>query len=257
MSSATTGTPISRRDPPTLGPRRATLLLIAYLGSQILAGLAVGVLGGIFMALEGNSGGRDAALREIVLLGSFCSAVAGGLVVYVFARRSLPGPLASGALRPVGWNRVSSRTLLWAFLFGIALAAFYVLVLVPAAPPVSSQRLGPLASAARLGGWYRLCWAVLLLLVAPPIEEFVFRGVLLTGYCRTWTTGTAGSVVALLFWLMHLPEMQGYTPALVAVALVGGATVVARVTTDSLAPAIALHASYNLGIVVAVYAGAT
>jgi membrane protease YdiL (CAAX protease family) len=90
--------------------------------------------------------------------------------------------------------------------------------------------------------------------VAPPVEEFVFRGVLFAGFRRSWKTGAAGALVTLLFIAAHFTEVAGYGPAVIAVALVGAATLVARIATDSLAPAIALHASYNLGLVVALYA---
>jgi membrane protease YdiL (CAAX protease family) len=234
-------------------------VFLAYLGVQLFVGLLVGMVGGILAVLSGGPGNPGAvlvAVQQVILPASFIGLVGGGLTVYALARRSLPGSLGSGALRPIGWNAAPPRALLLAILAGLGLAALYLLVLVPAAPSVSGQHIGTLAGAASLGGWYRHGWAVLLLLIAPPVEEFVFRGVLMAGFASAWTTGTAGTVVAFLFWLLHFADMQSYGPALIAVALVAGATVVARVTADSLVPAIVLHASYNLGIVIAVYAGA-
>jgi membrane protease YdiL (CAAX protease family) len=93
------------------------------------------------------------------------------------------------------------------------------------------------------------------LVVAPPIEEFMFRGVLFAGLSRSWSVASAGTLVTLVFLASHLTEVWGYPPAVVSVAAVGTAALFARIHTKSLAPAVALHAAYNLMLTVSVYAG--
>lgn len=65
----------------------------------------------------------------------------------------------------------------------------------------------------------------------------------------------SGIFVTVLFVAMHLSEVLGYWPALLSVAVLGAATLLIRIVTNSLAPAILLHASYNLVLVLAAYAG--
>ena len=81
----------------------------------------------------------------------------------------------------------------------------------------------------------------------------MFRGILFTGFCQSWSLGSAGALVLLLFVAAHFSEITGYGPAVVGVVLAGTGTLVARIATRSLVPAIALHASYNLCLVAATY----
>jgi membrane protease YdiL (CAAX protease family) len=94
------------------------------------------------------------------------------------------------------------------------------------------------------------------LVLAPPIEEFVFRGVLLGGLSNKLGIRTAGIIVTLVFVLVHASETLGYWPAWVGVALLASAALLVRLRTRSLMPAIGVHAGYNLCLVITVYAGA-
>jgi membrane protease YdiL (CAAX protease family) len=241
---------------PVLGPTRALVVFVVFFVVQFVAGLVIGVLAGLAYAL--GHAGQVVAVTDVqgavVVTAALVGEIVGGLFAFRMARRALPGPLGSGALLPIGWSRASSRDLLLASAAGVALACLYLLVLVPAFPPSPSQAWGPLATAASSGGWPRHTWAVLALAVAPPVEEFVFRGVLFAGFRRSWGLGVAGVLVTVLFVAGHVSEVTGYGPAAVGVLLLGGATLVARIATRSLGPAIALHAAYNLGLVVVTYA---
>lgn len=256
MSTGPCSAPAPVARVPTLGPRRAFLIFLAYFATQIAVGVTIG---GSVVWFALRRGALPNALADVqngvVVAASFFGSVLSGLVALRMARRSLPGPIRSGVLQPLGWSRASSRELWLGALAGVALAVLYLFGLNGlSAGTTPAERLGPLEAAAASGGWSRLGWAVLLILVAPPVEEFVFRGVVFTGLSRAWTQGSSAIVVTGLFLSQHWTQASG--PALVAIMLVGFATVVARVVTSSLAPAILLHASYNSCVVLAVYAGA-
>jgi membrane protease YdiL (CAAX protease family) len=243
--------------PSGLSAGRALAIFLAYFGAQLVAGILVGI---VFVGYAISRRGVDPhiamdAQRLLILPAALLGLMAGGLVAFWMVRRSLPGPLPS-ALRAIGWCKASSRDVLVSALAGAGLAAVYLFVLTPhsASPPV--EQWGPLATAASAGGWARHAWALLALL-APPVEEFVFRGVLLAGLSRSWSTPSAAAVVTALFVAAHFGEVLVYAPAFVAIILAGIATVVARVVTRSLVPAMVLHGCYNLGLVLAVYAGAS
>ena len=180
----------------------------------------------------------------------------GMLLMLRMTRRSLPGPLASGALSPVGWTGTSVRTLAIAASIGLTLSLLVVFVLVPLFPPTPEQASGYLSQAAATPGLVRFGWAILAVCIAPPVEEFLFRGVLLAGFARSWGPGIAATVVTSLFVVLHMVELQNYWPGLAGIALMAIAALEVRRGTGSLGPAIALHAAYNLVPVVAVYVAA-
>ncbi len=139
-------------------------------------------------------------------------------------------------------------------LLGFGLSVVY-LTLAVTFPPAPDQLKGPLHSAVMMGGWPRHIWVLLALLVAPPVEEFVFRGVLFAGFSRSWGPYVSGLIVTVVFVALHALEISGYWPALLAITTLALAALYARIKTNSLAPAIVLHASYNLLATVGVYAG--
>ena len=50
----------------------------------------------------------------------------------------------------------------------------------------TSFRGGPVAKMAASNGMGRAVWAVLAVLIAPPVEELLFRGVMLRGMIASW-----------------------------------------------------------------------
>jgi membrane protease YdiL (CAAX protease family) len=96
--------------------------------------------------------------------------------------------------------------------------------------------------------------AFLGVLIAPPIEDFLFRGVLYAGFEKTWGRTISVLLVTVTFVLLHLPETRSYWPALVAIAIMALALAAFRIRSGSIGPAIMLHAYYNLGLAMMVFA---
>ncbi len=91
---------------------------------------------------------------------------------------------------------------------------------------------------------------VITLAVAPVAEEFVFRGALLAGFRSRWNLGPSAAMVTVLFLAVHMIDILTHPASGISLALLALATLAARVITGSLGPAMALHAAYNLVIVV-------
>ena len=88
----------------------------------------------------------------------------------------------------------------------------------------------------------RAILAVYAALVAPPCEELLYRGMLLTAarrLCRSVPVAIA--VVSLLFAMAH-----GSLVALLPLCLVGAVCALLAIRTGSLLPGIALHVAFNL-----------
>jgi len=197
-----------------------------------------------------------AQLQQNLIVPVACvTSLSAGLVGYAVTRRTFSRSLRSGGLRPIGWSPASAPAMSLAAILGVILSLLYVFVLARL-HPMPPQRVGPLAAVVAMGGWRRACWAVLVIAVAPPVEEFVFRGVLLSGLHRRIGIILTGFVVTVVFAVGHVTEALGYWPAWVSIAFLCVLTIIARVRYESLLPPLVLHATYNACLVLMVYLGA-
>lgn len=236
-----------------LGAGSALIVFLAYLMAQMLGGGLVALVAGTAAALSGFD------MQDPLVSYEFAKRVAGpaaivgmllGGVVLVQLAHHYEGPaLSAGFRQGLGWTPAPFPELRLACAVGALLGITYLWFVTEMLPPQHSPRLGPLAQMASTPGFSIVYWVVLVLILAPPLEEFLFRGVLLTGLARSWGLPAASVAVTGLFVLVHLPETGAYWPAIVAIGLVGVGTLAARLLAHSLAPAIALHVAYNLVIV--------
>ncbi len=235
-------------------PRRALFIAIVYFVVQLVVGTAVGVVVGIYYGIARGAltpGVLAEMERAIVMPAAALSVAGGGLVAFFMSRRALPGALRDGALRPIGWSAARRNDIVLAVCLGVVAAALYHLVLGRLFPPAPGQKWGPIMQAWAAGGWQRIVWVVLALCIAPPVEEFVFRGVLWTGLVRRINAALAAVAVTLLFLLVHIAEIRGYWPAWVSISAIGLVAIFLRVRAESLVPPVVLHASYNACLVLA------
>lgn len=84
------------------------------------------------------------------------------------------------------------------------------------------------------------------ILIAPLMEELVFRGVLFAIFEDIAGLRFAVVSTAVLFTGMHIPEYRGAWNHIFLLLIVGLVFSSARGLTGSLAPSVLLHASYNL-----------
>lgn len=234
----------------TFGPKRGLQILGAFLGMQILVAAVIGIYAGYRHSVGGGAtaaGGGIAIEARLTLGAALAGTLIAGLVAARMARRSFGGPPVA-----IGWKGASTGATLVAALQGLALVAG--LVIIGSVLPAPKHGLGPLASAALAGGWTRIAWAVLAFAIAPPVEELVFRGALYTGLANRLRPELAGGITTAVFVALHVSEIGLYWPAWIAIGALGALALRARVKTGSLVPAIALHATYNLGLVLGVFA---
>jgi membrane protease YdiL (CAAX protease family) len=242
---------------PPLTARRAIVIVLAYFAAQFVAGIAV------MIAVTGYYTPRIADSAEVarrirgtfVLPAALLGFVLGGLAVLRLTRRMFAGSPRAEAFATLALTRPRRRDVLAGTALGLGLAFLYAWVAITLAPQEPAKPWGPLVSAASEGGWRRGLWAVLALFLAPPIEEFLFRGVLFGGLARDWGTWGAAVAVTLLFALLHLTETGLYWPAILAVTTLAAVTMAARIRTRSLGTSVAVHAAYNAGLVLLVYLG--
>ena len=123
-----------------------------------------------------------------------------------------------------------------------AIAPGFLMMAVPHTGPVN-----PMLAQAFMGkgSLILLGWMMTTVFMAPIGEEMVFRGAIQGYLSGRIGTGFAIAVSALLFLLVHLPQLDGYWPAMLAILGLGIVAGIARARTGSLLGAIAVHISYN------------
>ena len=234
--------------------RRALLVFAAYFGAQFAGGVFTGIAVAIWYAVAvglRTPGATAQAMRPATMLGAIVGMVVGGIVAYLLVRRMV-GPGDDGhALAPFGWQRSTRRAVLAALSIGLAIGVLYLFA-AAAFPTPKGASPGLMAKSIAGGGWTLYAWAFLAVVVAPPVEEFVFRGVVWTGLARSWGPWAAGIAATALFVAMHVAEAWSSVPALVAIGAMGVAALAMRIASGSLVPAIALHTAYNVVVAGAV-----
>lgn len=246
--------------PKILGAKRAALIMGANVLTQLATGFVIGAAVGVHAGYTAAARGEKldpkvmvAQLQKDTLLPiGVLSILLGTYVVWRMVKASFPGSVREGALAPVGWARCSTRDICLAAATGAALVLLNLFLILPLFPPDAHNFTGPLAHAAAASTSGRYEWAFLAVFLAPPSEEFIFRGVLYTGFSRSWGPVAAAVVVSILFVLMHVAELIGYWPPLIGISTLAAATIIARQRTGSLAAPLALHMTYNLVLVLLV-----
>lgn len=242
---------------PRFAAAQASVSFILLLVAQAIAGMVV-MVGAMVVAVVRGVDINSPQFTNRLMAGATVPLLlaAGGvsaLVVWLIGRFWARDIVNDRSAAGVGLVPARRQQILGWLLAGAVAGATYLAVAMWLVPPGAGAKAGPLAAAAAAGGASRLVWAALALLFAPPVEEFFFRGVLLSGFTASWGPKIAAVVVTLLFLFMHIFETWSYWPATVAIVALAVAALIARRTTGSLYPAMALHFAYNAAIVVAVF----
>ena len=213
----------------------------------MIAGIALGLA---FFA-EGVDRSDPAALRQRAEsfagpIGIF-GVIVGGVAVAVseLSRRRRSDPAVR---RAIGLRAAAPRFLVYGLASGAAVAVAYMAAAITIWRPDTSVVAGPLGRMAMSGGWRQLTWTVAGLAISPPLEEFLFRGVLLAGFASAWGIGAAAVLSTLLFTALHVTELSAYPPATFGIVSMSAVAIALRVRTGSLAPPIAAHFGYNLAL---------
>ncbi len=247
----------SDRAPPPVSPARwtelrapqALALLGAYLAGQTLVWVIVGI---VAVVRAGTGADTQAIEREILRLAPaavLVSIIAGaGFALLLYRRKA-----ERTADEDLGWGRAEPRDLALGLACGLGVAIIYLLGAPLLAESPQLSEMGLLSKLVAAGGIARVAWAFAGVILAPPVEELVFRGALFSGLARSWGHVAAIVVTTVVFALLHLPDVGVYWPAAAAVTLLGLALAIIRVRTGRIAPCIVAHCSYNLVMVLTAY----
>jgi membrane protease YdiL (CAAX protease family) len=100
-------------------------------------------------------------------------------------------------------------------------------------------------------GWPRVASLILFILIAPPAEEFIFRGGAFAALASRHGVWVSGAIVTACFVALHAPEKIHYPPGFIDITLLAVAALWLRLRSGSIKPAMVLHVLYNGGVIVA------
>lgn len=203
----------------------------------------VGFFYGMAKGAQATSAGfdawSDAVLKPLL---NVTSTVAGGLFLLFELRRR-------GWLAEVGWRRCPRRYYGSGACFGVAFGlCWWYAVIVLADHGFEPSGRGPMAQMAEGGGWQTASWVLLVVALAPWIEETLFRGIFFTCLANRWGKVAGGLVSTSLFVVMHYGELVYYPVGAFPITTMALAALSLRVRSGSLGPAVAVHLGYNCAI---------
>jgi membrane protease YdiL (CAAX protease family) len=143
-------------------------------------------------------------------------------------------------IKTIHWfgNHQFSTAFLVSLGASLALSVMVVSTFFPAGEPPPIERL--LSSTRAV-----MVFALFGIGVAPLFEEIIFRGFLFKVLLDIRGPGAAVPVTAVLFALLHLPQLWGSWAGVVLIFVVGYVLSVVRQRSNSLIPSFIIHTSYN------------
>lgn len=238
-----------------LGPWQAVWLMLGF-GLVQFAGGALAVLGyGVVARLLDAHLPAPPPSPQFIALATIGAYVVAGLWCLRFVRRRAAGRLHDGTptgigLCPAPGGAYAAAVVLAALVSGVVMVMFRI---VPPARHAADQAVFVRALDAP-GGPSALLVALILaliLVIAPLVEEFVFRGAAMAGFAARLGPLGGGAITTAAFVLAHAPEKLRYPPGFLDVALLAVAALWLRLRYRSIRPAMLCHALYNFGVIVA------
>jgi hypothetical protein len=110
------------------------------------------------------------------------------------------------------------------------------------------KNLNPLHQMAFTLGLQQIIWVVVSVVIAPPLEEMLFRGILYGGYRKSFGPVWAAISTTLLFVACHFPYYIHDLLAVIGITVATLATLWCRLRWNAIGPAIAVHVGYNFVI---------
>lgn len=235
------------------------LYFVLQLAVAVLLG-AIAIFGyGVAMGMQGRKASTGAIMQWIQspdIKTGFTVAtmtVVAALMLW-FVRRLWRGQWKLAD--PPGFGFVRPRRGIW-FLYAVVAGIAAVVLgglmaqLLAGEHPVK-QDVAVMGQQVSLG--MRVLLALLVVCVAPLVEELIFRGVLLSGLMRRMKTGWAVAISALVFGCVHLPDFKFAWYAIPTLVLLGVVLAWLRLHSRSLWPAVTAHAANNLVAVIGWFA---
>ncbi|MFI5209469.1 MAG: CPBP family intramembrane glutamic endopeptidase [Gemmatimonadales bacterium] len=231
--------------PATIGLGQAGKLFAWVIASEATVWVIASIIAMVNTPHRGDKSATEAILAGLIPVALPVSVAASGLVLIIVLRqwRARFGPVTFDSV--VAPLPGTPRELFLGAATGAALGGvFLVMTRLLAVEPRGAPDL--FTRSVSEPGPARWAWIVTAVILAPPIEEILFRGALLGALRESLGLGRAAIASGTIFWLLHATEWIWYWPAGVSIGILTVLLTALRLGTRSLGPGIAAHLAYNL-----------
>lgn len=241
------------RDKAKFGPLQALWLLLGFLFMEFAGYFIFSLAAACFRVLTAGGPGQapifDVMGPGATVLAMFAGSFAAFGWCFWFLHRRGPALLRDPRPCGVAWAPAPGRA--YAAAAGAALAVVLVVAALFHFLPPDLRELQQLPDQAvfQAPGWVRAGLGLMIVLVAPVVEEFVFRGGIFAALATRLSPLISGAITTLAFVALHSPEKIHYPPGFLDVTLMAAASAWLRVRFGSIRPCILLHMLYNIGVI--------
>jgi membrane protease YdiL (CAAX protease family) len=217
------------------------LILVAYFALQFVLGGAFGLASQTLAKFFPNSvpGPGDRLVTVVIL-----TLVGAAVVTLALVKRRWAPLLRDGGPAGFGFTAPTGAQILFGAVMGVvAPLVGGLLTQLLAGDHTVSQSVSELADSAHV--IMRIALLPVAVLVGPFVEEVLFRGALLALLRTRFGDGWAIAASAVVFGIVHLPDLGGLWYAVPNLALVGALCAWLRVRSGSIWPAFVCHAANN------------
>jgi membrane protease YdiL (CAAX protease family) len=253
MPSAITGEPQEGNAPPRRGRElragTATGVFLVYFASQMAGSIGAAIIGVAVAAGRGQNlqdPQQIARLVSTLMPGIVLGTMVGGAVgMFIMAFVLVPEYLRDRSPTGAAWVRGEWRDAGKGLALGLILGAAGLMVLNYLERFGDPNSAGPLTKMATSSTSGFVIWILAALVLAPLVEEPLFRGVLYGGFRRSFGVMAAGIITSAIFVLLHITEIIFFLPAILPLAALAAGALWVRLRFTAIGPAIALHFGYN------------
>lgn len=241
----------ARTEPKPRIPRAGTAFLtfatffVAQIVVSIFVGIAAGIIAVAALGLEPNKEGFSEFITQTVLYSLLPISILSGYCVLMVTRWLARDVMTEGEITGVGWVKSSAMKCLAGTALGAVIYCSTMFLVDAIFPNLEPESGGAIAAMAKQGGIMLLLLIIVVVVFAPLVEEFLFRGVMLAGFTRSFGFPIAAFCCTSLFVLVHLDAIMRYTPAIIPLTGLALGALFMRVKYKSVWPAIAAHFGYN------------
>jgi membrane protease YdiL (CAAX protease family) len=237
---------------PQLRAGRAFALFALFLIIQTLTGFLIGMGNAVIAALQGANLQDPQVMAQVnqqaIVLATLIGFFLASAIVLFLSIRWFPQKIHDRTMTGAAWKSGPPRSLLLGFGIGLLIAISYLVLAPLMSTPPGEENMGPFARMATTPGLQQVVALIIGLILAPPAEELLFRGVMFGGFCRSFGPVWAATLTTVIFVASHILEAIHFWPAFLFITLMALAALWLRLFTKTIGPSIALHFSYNLVI---------
>lgn len=238
----------------SINAKRSIIIFFLYYIVQFLTGLMAGVLISVsFIFITGHRPDEqqfESFVRSLDPYILIASSVLSAAFLFFFSVNYARGLVRNRSVYGFALHKGTIFQIVTGFAAGLFVAVLYAVIITTFFPPDPETKFGPITEMALSEGFSKYAWLILALVFAPPVEEFLFRGVLFAGFTKSFGVFISAILTTLIFLLIHISEYLYYPPALTGIFALGILTVFLRIKTRALGPPIASHLGYNLFIAI-------